>query len=113
MTQPHGRALVLLLLLLVNLYLPLSKSGTRALIDRDALDQDTIHRLFLGLEGLVDFQHKCLLDCEAQYLLPWEEQRWGKCITLNLRLPSTYLWCPCFSRTVQEANFAVYELVKG
>jgi len=57
----------------------------RAVVERGTIDNDTIHRIFPGLEGLVDFQRKFLLDCEEQYMLPWEEQRWGNFLTLNVR----------------------------
>ena len=56
-----------------------------AVIERGTIDHDTVRGFFPGLEGLVDFQRKFSLDCEEQYLLPWEEQRWGKCITLNVQ----------------------------
>ena len=77
--------------------------------DRDAIDQDTIHRLFPGLDELLSTQRNFPLDCESQYTLPWEEQRWGKCMTVNVCHSEHWLWCRSFSRTVQEANFAVYE----
>ena len=67
-----------------SLFTPISRiKGT--LVNRGAFGQDIVHRLFPGLNELLDVQHKFLLDCEEQYQLPWEEQRWGKCFTVNVR----------------------------
>ena len=67
--------------LLLSLHL---KVYARALVDRGAMDQETVHRLFPGLDELLDVQRNFLLDCEEQYMLPWEEQRWGLCFTENV-----------------------------
>ena len=72
-----GMSLNLFIYLLLSLG---SKSYMRVLVDRGAIDQNTV-QLSPGLDALLDFQHPFLFDCEMQYKLPWEEQRWGRCFT--------------------------------
>src|SRR5258706_1924721 len=58
-------------------------------MQQDVVDQDTIHHLFPGLNKLLDFQRKFLIEFEQQYELPWDQQRWGKCFIVNVcRSPS-------------------------
>ncbi|KAI5120645.1 hypothetical protein M0805_007982 [Coniferiporia weirii] len=48
-----------------------------ALNASSAIDQDTIHLLFPGLNKLLDFQRRFLIKLEGVAELPWREQRWG------------------------------------
>ncbi|THH09802.1 hypothetical protein EW145_g1760 [Phellinidium pouzarii] len=45
--------------------------------ESSAIDQDTIHLLFPGLNKLLDFQRRFLIKLEGVAELPWKEQRWG------------------------------------
>lgn len=49
------------------------------------VDHDTVHHLFPGLNKLLDFQRKFSIELEQQYELPWEQQRWGRCFSTNVR----------------------------
>ena len=53
-----------------------------------AIDQDTIHLLFPGLNKLLDFQRRFLIKLEGVAELPWKEQRWGLPFVENVRLVS-------------------------
>ncbi|KAG8818318.1 hypothetical protein FRC19_010728 [Serendipita sp. 401] len=63
----------------------------RTLMSQDIVDHDTVHHLFPGLNKLLDFQRKFSIELEQQNELPWDQQRWGRCFSLN------------------EPNFSVYE----
>ncbi|CAG7854823.1 Rho guanine nucleotide exchange factor scd1 [Serendipita indica DSM 11827] len=63
----------------------------KTLMTQNIVDHDTVHHLFPGLNKLLDFQRKFSIELEQQYELPWEQQRWGRCFSLN------------------EPNFSVYE----
>jgi hypothetical protein len=50
------------------------------------VDHDTVHHLFPGLNKLLDFQRKFSIELEHQYELPSEQQRWGRCFSINVRI---------------------------
>lgn len=53
------------------------------------VDHDTVHHLFPGLNKLLDFQRKFSIELEQQYEQPWEQQRWGRCFSINV---CNFLW---------------------
>ncbi|KAG8811631.1 hypothetical protein FRC17_002372 [Serendipita sp. 399] len=63
----------------------------KTLMSQDIVDHDTVHHLFPGLNKLLDFQRKFSIELEQQNELPWDQQRWGRCFSVN------------------EPNFTVYE----
>jgi hypothetical protein len=96
----------------MSTYLPLSpepKRYMRTLVNRSTIDQDTVRGFFPGLNKFLNFQRNFLLDCEAQYNLPSEAQRWGKCFIVNIYDLNRCLRHPHLSRRIQEAYFAVHE----
>ncbi|KAI6121605.1 hypothetical protein F5141DRAFT_1022959, partial [Pisolithus sp. B1] len=48
-----------------------------ALSHSNTIDQDTIHLLFPGLNKLLNFQRKFLIQLEGTAEMPWKDQRWG------------------------------------
>ncbi|KAF8332061.1 uncharacterized protein EI90DRAFT_2918931 [Cantharellus anzutake] len=49
-----------------------------ALRTQNLMNQDTIHRLFLNTNSLLDFQRHFLIDLEGVFEQKWPEQRWGQ-----------------------------------
>jgi cell division control protein 24 len=41
------------------------------------MSQDTIHRLFLNVNALLDFQRHFLIAMEGIFEQKWPDQRWG------------------------------------
>ncbi|KAH8119326.1 hypothetical protein DFH11DRAFT_1501691 [Phellopilus nigrolimitatus] len=90
-----------------------------ALNSNSAIDQDTIHLLFPGLNKLLDFQRRFLIKLEGVAELPWKEQRWGLHFIENEEEFAVYEpYCANYSHAMDilltvESNLMIVALINA
>jgi cell division control protein 24 len=64
---------------------------SNVLSQNNSLSTDEIHLLFPGLNNLLEFQRKFLIQLETTATKPWEDQRWGLVFKDNVSFTATWL----------------------